>query len=42
MKKVFIVRDNETGKEYSFTDSDKAYQYQEYLVFTCGVDAEVL
>jgi Mn-dependent DtxR family transcriptional regulator len=38
----YKVKNNENGKEKSFDTMDKAQEYQEYLVFTLGIDAEVL
>jgi hypothetical protein len=42
MKTITQVINNETGEIRNFTNADKAYEYQEYLVFTLGIDAEVL
>jgi hypothetical protein len=38
----YSVRNNNTGKIYRFGSMQKAINFQEYLVFTCGIDAEIL
>ena len=40
--KKYYVKNNENGKIKEFDTIDKACEYQEYLVFTLGIDAEVL
>lgn len=40
--KEFKVKNNETGKITVFHTLEGAMEFQEYLVFTLGIDAEVL
>jgi hypothetical protein len=39
---VYIVRNNETGEEKEFLSLKAAIRHQETLVFTYGIDAELL
>jgi len=39
--KVRVIN-NETGEVREFQSLNEAIAYQEYLVFICGIDAEVL
>ena len=39
---MFKVKNNENGKIREFKTLKQAIAYQEYLVFSLGIDAEVL
>jgi len=39
---MFKVKNNESGKIKEFKTLKEAIEYQEYLVFRLGIDAEIL
>ena len=42
MYKVIIYNTSGDHKIIEFKTMDQAQKYQEYLIYTCGIDAEIL